>query len=114
MNTQDSRPWRLGWGTFIAVAVMIIAVFGLITFLPGAGSRPVRIPMGLACASILGFFAFRWHVLRRQAFSGQLLPSEFRRDPRRHILGPRVPFIVWLVATISLVLGAVVLKALRQ
>ena len=112
MNMQDSQRWRLGWGTFIALAVMIIAVFGLVTFLPGAGTRPACVPMGLSCASILGFFAFRWHVLRRQAFSGQLLPSEFRKDPRRHILGPRVPFIIWLVATTGIVLGVVVLRAL--
>jgi hypothetical protein len=111
MDSQDSRPLRLGWGAFAAVAVMLAAIVGLVTFLPGEGARPVRLPMGFFCASILGFFAFRWHSLRRQVFSGRLLPSEFRKDPRRYILGPRRPLVIWFAVTVTVFIGTVVLQA---
>jgi hypothetical protein len=114
MNNQDSRPLRLGWGAFAAAAVLVAAIIGLVTFLPGDGARPVRVPMGLFCVSIIGFFAVRWHSLRKQVFSGQLLPSGFRKDPRRYILGPRLPLGIWFAITITLLIGTVVLLAVTQ
>ena len=111
MNTASSRPLRFGWGTFAVAAVMLVAIIALITFLAGDGARPMRVPMGLFCLSMLGFFAFRWHSLRKQVFTGQISPSEFRQDPRRHLLGPRLPYVIWLTATVAVLIGTVIVEA---
>jgi hypothetical protein len=112
MPSADSRPLRLGWGSFALVAIMTVVIFGLLTFLPGEATRSTRLPMWFFCFSLLGFFAFRWHSLRKVVFSGQLSPSEFRKDPRRHLLGPRLPLVVWFVMTIAILLSFVIVQAL--
>ena len=93
------------------IAAMVVITFGMLIFLPGAGARPVRVAMGFFGGPMLGFFAFRWHVLRRRVFSGEISAAEFRRDPRGHVLGPRLPVVIWFVITLVLLIGIVVVGA---
>ena len=92
--------------------MIMVLIIGMLTFLPGPDARPIRVPMWFFCTSTLVFFAFRWHSLRKRVFSGQVSPAEFREDPRRHLLGPRLPLVLWFVATIVILIGIVVIEAM--
>jgi hypothetical protein len=109
MTTPETRPLRLGWGIFAMLAAMLVVIFSVVTFL--GRERSMRLPMGFACLSILGFAAFRWHSLRKLVFSGTVPPSDIRRDLRSYFIGPLLPRIIWLVLTVIGVAVLVILQA---
>jgi hypothetical protein len=112
---KNDRPIHFEWWRFAIVAVLIIGTIAVVTwFKTGPGtSVGIILAMAILAASLVGYFAFRWHKLRVAAATGVLTTRDFYADPRSHILGPKKPLVIWFICTIAAILGTVVLFALR-
>jgi hypothetical protein len=109
-STTSDEPLRLGWGKFAVVAVIFAVIVGLVIW-PRLGrphDQAIVAAMVFFSVSVLCFLAFRWHLLRKLASSGAISSTEFRADPKRHILGPRLPYILWFIGTVCILFAIVI------
>jgi hypothetical protein len=111
-STSGSFPLRLGWGTFLLSALVGAVPIGIIVSLDIG--RPNLAPLAFLYTSLLAFFAYRWHVLRKLISAGVLSESNFRADPGKHFLGSRLVLVLWFGITIVASLSMVILQALRS
>ena len=115
-NMTSDEPLRLGWGKLAVVAVIFLVIISLVIW-PRLG-RPhdqgIVAAMVFFSISVLCFLAFRWHLLRKLALSGAISIAEFRADPKKHILGPRLLYLLWFIGTVciffAIVIGFALLK----
>jgi hypothetical protein len=109
-STTSDEPLRLGWGKFAVVAVIFVVIIGLIIWprLSRSHDQGVVAAMVFFTVSVLCFLAFRWHLLRKLALSGAISIAEFRADPKKHILGPRLPYISWFIGTVCILFAIVI------
>jgi hypothetical protein len=109
--TPSSAPLQLGWGRFLLFSLIAAVPVGLL--ISSSIGRQNRAPFALLYVSLVGFFAVRWHVLRRIASIGELSASEFRAAPHKYILGPRWVSVLWFVGTAIAVVSLVAFQVAR-
>ena len=96
--TPSSAPLRLGWGKFLLFS--LIAALPVALIVSSSIGRQNFAPFALLYASLVGFFAIRWHILRRLSSLGALSASAFRAAPHKYLLGPRWISVLWFVVTV--------------
>ena len=103
---KPELPPTLHWGAFIAVVLLQSTIYVAVSWrdFGDPSKRGILSSVALLMVLILAFFAYRWHLLRRQALSGELSQSELRRDFLAHLLGPTRTMVLWFSGTIAVVI----------
>lgn len=111
---RSDRLPRFTWPRFAFVAALALAIDGLLALSAWEAND-----IGGACAlavfafSLVSFMTYRFDRLRAAAAAGQLVPQRYWVDPRRYIIGPTGPFVMWLACTLCVMLGLTIFFALR-
>jgi hypothetical protein len=107
---------RFEWWRFGTMAILLGLIFIGIVALPRRHPTDFSIILAMAGfgASLIGFFAYRWHQLRVEVRESRFLIDEYLRNPQVYIRGSIVVFAVWFVCTLTLTIGIVVYSALHR
>lgn len=113
---RNTPPLRFNWWRFCAFAAGTTALLGTVAVLK-LGRHPdpaLAAFVGVFVLSLVGFMAFRWHLLRQAAASGALTPQMFYSNLKTYLRGPTLHYVVWLILTFFATVGTLLIVAKVQ
>lgn len=106
----SGRIPRFTWWRFTIVVLLLIAIESFfINLLWKTHQITAALAMAIFALSMIGYLGFRFSQLRAALAKGHFDVEQYQRDPATYFRGPTRPFILWMVCTLVVTVGVILL-----